>query len=95
VVQAKRVLSKLGRLSDDSQVENALAELETEALTLPTKGKEAVSADYDEGLETFRTVLLRKVKEIKGQPASNHLDEATANKARLKKVFESLAEPSI
>jgi len=45
--QAKRVLSNLGRLSDNSQDENALAELETEALTLPTKGKEAVSADYD------------------------------------------------
>lgn len=51
-------------------------------------------ADYDEGLETSRTMLLRKVKEIKEQRASNHPEEATANEARLRRVFRSLAGPT-
>jgi hypothetical protein len=90
--QAKRVLSKLRRLSDGPAQEQVLADLEAEALALPIKGNGLVSPDYEDGLENARRTLLTRLGEIKEQRRSNRLDEALAKQEKLRRVFESLAE---
>lgn len=88
--QVKRVLPKLRGLSNASG--QAFADVESEILNLPTKAN--VSADHDEGLEITRTVLLKRIKEIKEQRLANKVDDAKAKEERLLRVLEPLASPS-
>lgn len=87
--QAKRILPKLRRLSSGSQ---ALADLESETLNLPTRLDG--SSDYQEGLESTRTILLQRIREIKERRLSNKIDDAKAKEEKLLRVFEPLASPS-
>lgn len=90
--QVKRILPKLRVLSSGSQSERTLTDLESEAGKLPTKAN--ASADYHEGLELARTVLLQRIKEIKEQRLLNKLDDVKTKEEKLISLFESLASPS-
>jgi hypothetical protein len=85
--QAKRILPKLRRLSSGSQ--QALADLESETLNSPTRLDG--SSDYQEGLESTRTILLQRIREIKERRLSNKIDDAKAKEEKLLRVFEPLA----
>jgi hypothetical protein len=88
--QAKRLLMNIHRLNEPGQ-DDVLAVLELEANTLPTTGNAPTSPDYEEGLQDARRVLLEHLRDIKEARKSNAA-EATARQAKLKRVFEALAE---
>ena len=91
--QANRILPHLRAFSSPgSERDRTLADLEAKIHSLPDKGNESTSSDYDIGLSNAKRELLKRASEIKEKMQSKRLDEAAIKQEKLIRVFQKLAE---